>query len=177
MLRPGVAWVGSCCAAPGLHPVLPAAPRAVTAARRPWRGSLITVTHDGSGRSGRDQRTGMSPILGRRSFPLASTLNRAVNGMACLTGPGPGPASLRILQAARHGGEEVPVRGVQVRQGPLEYHGRYRTGQAWLRNGLGRGQPRRQVRPSGPAPAHRTPQRPRLTGSRRPRRRPERPAR
>jgi hypothetical protein len=32
-----------------------------------------------------DQRTGTSPILGRRSFPLASTLNRAlaVNRMAC----------------------------------------------------------------------------------------------
>jgi hypothetical protein len=46
---------------------------------------LITVTRDGSGGSGRDQRTGTSPILGRRSFPLVSTLNRAlaVNRMAC----------------------------------------------------------------------------------------------
>ena len=47
--------------------------------------SLITVTLDGSHGSGRDQRTGTSPILGRRSFPPGSTLNRAlaVNRMAC----------------------------------------------------------------------------------------------
>jgi hypothetical protein len=44
----------------------------------------MTVTHDGSGGGGRDQRTGRSPVLGRRSFPLVSTLNRAlaVNRMA-----------------------------------------------------------------------------------------------
>jgi hypothetical protein len=36
-------------------------------------------------RQRRDQRTGTSPILGRRSFPLVSTLNRAlaVNRMVC----------------------------------------------------------------------------------------------
>ena len=47
--------------------------------------SLITVTLDGSDGSGRDHRTGTSPILGRRSFPLGSTLNRAlaVNRIAC----------------------------------------------------------------------------------------------
>ena len=47
--------------------------------------SLITVTLDGSDGSGRDHRTGTSPILGRRSFPSGSTLNRAlaVNRIAC----------------------------------------------------------------------------------------------
>src|SRR5207247_1449910 len=47
--------------------------------------SLITVTLDGRDGSGRDQRTGTSPILGSRSFPLGSTLNRAlrVNRIAC----------------------------------------------------------------------------------------------
>jgi len=47
--------------------------------------SLITVTLDGVHRSGRDHRTDTSPTLGRRSFPLGSTLNRAlvVNRMAC----------------------------------------------------------------------------------------------
>jgi len=36
-------------------------------------------------RQRRDWRTGTSPILGRRSFPLVSTLNRALaaNRMAC----------------------------------------------------------------------------------------------
>jgi len=47
--------------------------------------SLTTVTEDGSDGSGRDHRTGTSPILGRRSLPLPSTLNRAlaVNRIAC----------------------------------------------------------------------------------------------
>ncbi len=60
------------CAAPGLVPVLPALRRPSLPARRPWRRSLITVTRDGSGDSGRDQRTGTSPILGSRSFPQAA---------------------------------------------------------------------------------------------------------
>ena len=173
----------SCCAAPGLLPVLPAAPRAVTAAGRAWRGSLMTVTNDGRGGSGRDQRTGTSPILGRSSFALASTLNRvlAVNRMACRRSlrdrnrgrPTFGPFHLPGTEA-----KEVPVRRVQVRQGLLEYHGRYRTGPGPLR---GRPWPRSaapgRCAPPGPAPAHRTPQPPRLTGPRRrPRHRPERPA-
>ena len=43
-----------------------------------------SVTLDGFDGSGRDQRTVTSPIFGRRSFPLGSTLNRAlaVNRMA-----------------------------------------------------------------------------------------------
>jgi hypothetical protein len=47
--------------------------------------SRITVTLEGSEGSSRDQRTGTSPILGSRSFPLASTRNRAlaVNRTAC----------------------------------------------------------------------------------------------
>jgi hypothetical protein len=47
--------------------------------------SMITVTLDGSDGKGRDQRTGTSPIFGSRSFPLGSTLNRAlaVNRTAC----------------------------------------------------------------------------------------------
>jgi hypothetical protein len=47
--------------------------------------SLITVTLDGADGSGRDHRTGTSPIFGSRSFPLGSTLKRAlaVNLMAC----------------------------------------------------------------------------------------------
>ena len=47
--------------------------------------SRTTVTDDGTDGSGRDQRTGTSPIFGRRSRPLSSTLNRAlaVNRTAC----------------------------------------------------------------------------------------------
>jgi hypothetical protein len=52
---------------------------------RPVRRPARPHRHDGSGGSGRGQRTGTSPILGRRSFPLVSALNRAlaVNRMAC----------------------------------------------------------------------------------------------
>jgi hypothetical protein len=47
--------------------------------------SLMTVTEDGAVGSGRDQRTGTSPIFGSRSLPFESTLNRAlaVNRIAC----------------------------------------------------------------------------------------------
>ena len=47
--------------------------------------SLITVTLDGPDGSGRDHRTGTSPIFGSRSFPFGRTLNRelAVNRIAC----------------------------------------------------------------------------------------------
>ncbi len=47
--------------------------------------SRITVTLDGSDGRSRDHRTTMSPILGSRSFLLASTRNRAlaVNRTAC----------------------------------------------------------------------------------------------
>src|SRR5579864_21277 len=47
--------------------------------------SLITVTLDGLDGSGRDHRTGTSPIFGNRSFPPGVTANRAlrVNRMAC----------------------------------------------------------------------------------------------
>jgi hypothetical protein len=43
------------------------------------------VTLDGSDGSGRDQRTGTSPIFGSRRFPFGSTLNRALtlNRIAC----------------------------------------------------------------------------------------------
>jgi hypothetical protein len=37
--------------------------------------SLITVTLDGTDGSGRDHRTGTSPIFGSRSFLLGSTRN------------------------------------------------------------------------------------------------------
>ena len=117
--RRSLGWV-SCCAAPGLLPVLPALRGPSPPARQPWRGSLITVTRDGSGGSGRDQRAGTSPILGRYR-----------------TGPGP----LRVALAA-------------------------------VSRAAGR------CAPPGPAPAHRTPQPPRLSGPRRrPGRRPERRAR
>jgi hypothetical protein len=43
---------------------------------------------------------------------------------------------------------EAPPGGVQVRQGLLEYHGRYPHRARPAPGGLGRGQPRRQVRPS-----------------------------
>ncbi len=36
------------------------------------------MTLDGSDGSGRDHRTGMSPIFGRRSFPFGSTVNQAL---------------------------------------------------------------------------------------------------
>jgi hypothetical protein len=47
--------------------------------------SRITVTDDGTAGSGRDQRTGTSPILGSRSFSPRVTAKRAlrVNRMAC----------------------------------------------------------------------------------------------
>jgi hypothetical protein len=47
--------------------------------------SLMTVTLDGSDGRLRGQRTDTSPILGCRSFPPDSTLNRAlaVNRIAC----------------------------------------------------------------------------------------------
>jgi hypothetical protein len=46
---------------------------------------LITVTLDGLEGSGRDHRTGTSPTFGNRSFPLGSTLKRAlaVKRIAC----------------------------------------------------------------------------------------------
>jgi hypothetical protein len=148
--------------------------RAARPARRRRQGR--PAIDDGSD-GGRDQRTGTSPILGRRSFPLVSTLNRAlaVNRMACRrscgTGTGAGrPSAPSVCRRRRR---RSPVRGVQVRLGLLEHHGRYRTGPGPLRGGLGRGQPRRQRGPLGPAPAHRTPPPPRLTG---PRHRPGRPA-
>ena len=99
----------------------------------------MTVTRDGSGGSGRDQRAGTSPILGRRSFPLVSTLNRAlaVNRMACRR-------SLRdrdrgrplAPSACRRRRRRCSGRGVQVRQGLLERHGRCRTGPGPLRVAL-----------------------------------------
>jgi hypothetical protein len=47
--------------------------------------SMITVTLDGADGRGRDQRTGTSPIFGRRSLPFGRILNRAlaVNRIAC----------------------------------------------------------------------------------------------
>jgi hypothetical protein len=47
--------------------------------------SLMMVTDDGLVGSGRDQRTGTSPILGSRSLPLGMTLNPAlaVNRIDC----------------------------------------------------------------------------------------------
>ena len=86
--------------------------------------SLITVTLDGSNGSGRDQRTSTSPILGRRSFPAGSTLNRAlaVNRMACrrsLRDRNRGGLIVGPFPLALERGEEVPVRGVQVRKGLL----------------------------------------------------------
>jgi hypothetical protein len=73
--------------------------------------SLITLTEDGSDGSGRDQRTGTSPIFGRRSFPFWSTRNRAlaVNRIACrvslrdrnLGGPAIGPLRSRLIEAKK----------------------------------------------------------------------------
>jgi len=47
--------------------------------------SLITVTLDGAHGSGRDHRTGTSPIFGSRSRPFGKIVNRAlaVNRTAC----------------------------------------------------------------------------------------------
>ena len=47
--------------------------------------SLTRVTDDGSDGSGRDHRTGTSPIFGSRSFPFGSTRKRelAVKRIAC----------------------------------------------------------------------------------------------
>jgi hypothetical protein len=171
------------CAAPGLLPVLPAAPRPSPPARRPWRRSLMTVTHDGSGGSGRDQRTGTSPVLGRRSFPLASTLNRAlaVNRMACRRSvpdrnrgrPAFGPFRLPAT-------ETKIFRYAAFRSARACWSTTADTAPGQARSGVAVAAVRRAGRcaPPGPAPAHRTPQPPRLTGPcRRPRRRPGRPAR
>ena len=66
--------------------------------------SRTTVTEDGSEGSGRDQRTGTSPIFGNRSRPLASTANRLflVKRMACrlsLRDRNRGGATLRPLRS------------------------------------------------------------------------------
>jgi len=85
---PGVAWGGFLlgCAAPGPLPVLPALRRSVTASPAALARLLDHRDPDGSGGSGRDQRTGTSGDLGQAQLPpLISTLNRAlaVNRMAC----------------------------------------------------------------------------------------------
>ena len=112
--------------------------RAARPARR--RRQDRPATHDGSDGSGRDQRTGTSPILGRRSFPPVSTLNRApaVNQMACRRSlPDRNRAGRPSAPSpCRRRRRRSPVRGVQVRQGLLEHHGRYRTGPGPLRGAL-----------------------------------------
>ena len=183
MPRPGVAWGGFLlgCAAPGLLPVLPALRRPSPPARRPWRRSLITVTHDGSDGGGRDQRAGTSPILGRRSFPLVSTLNRGAGGE---------PDGLPAVLADRNraGRPSAPLRLPATEATRFRYAAFRSAGACWTttadtapgraRSGVALAAVSRADRraPLGPAPAHRTPRPPRLTGSRRPRRRPERPA-
>jgi hypothetical protein len=87
--------------------------------------SLITVTLDGADGSGRDHRTGTSPIFGNRSFPFGSTRNRAltVNRIACRVslrdrnrgGRTAGPARWPLERR-----EEIPVGRVQVSQGLLQ---------------------------------------------------------
>ena len=170
------------CAAPGLLPVLPALRGPSPPARRPWRGSLITVTRDGSGGSGRDQRTGTSPILGRRSFPLASTLNRAlaVNRMACRrvpygTGTGAGRSAPSTCRRRRRRSSGTRRSGPPGPAGaPRQIPHRARPAAGWALAAVSRAGRRA---PLGPAPAHRTPQPARPTGSRRrPHHRPERSA-
>jgi hypothetical protein len=121
-------------------------------ARRSWRRSLMTVTMMA------EAGAGATSALARPRF-WAGAVSRwsarepgaggEPDGLpAVLAGPEPGPAGLRPLPPAGDGDEDVPVRGVQVGQGLLEHRGRYRTGPGPLRGGLGRGQPRRQARPS-----------------------------
>jgi hypothetical protein len=157
----------------------PARARGPRAARR--RRLDRPAIHDGSDGGGRDQRTGTSPVLGRRSFPLISTLHPAlaVNRMACRRSCGTGTGADRPSAPSACGRRRrrSPVRGVQVRQGLLEHRGSYRTGPGPLRGGRGRGQPRRQARSSRSSASTSNTQRPRLAGSRRrPRHRPQRSA-
>jgi hypothetical protein len=81
------------------------------------------------------------------------------------------------LSARRCASRSQPSGQCAPTPGLLEYHGRCRTGPGPLRVALAAVSRAGRRGPLGPAPAHRTPQRPRLTGSRRPRHRPERPAR
>src|ERR1700751_1066573 len=92
--------------------------------------SLITVTDDGSDGSGRDQRRGRSPILGRRSLPPGVTWKRAlrVNRIACLRslrdrnlgGPTLGPFRFPVTEARK-----FRYAAFRIRQGLLEHHGGY----------------------------------------------------
>jgi hypothetical protein len=110
---------------------------------------LITVTLDGSDGSDRDHRTGTSPIFGSRSFPLGSTLNRAlaVNRIACrwsLRDRNRGGLTFGPLRWPDAEAKKFPVASVQVRQGLLQHH-RGDLGQPRpLRSRLGCGQPGRQ---------------------------------
>jgi hypothetical protein len=156
---PGVAGGGFLLrwAAPGLLPVLPALRRPSLPARRPWRHSLMTVTHDGLGGSGRGQRTGTSAMLGRRSFPLVSTLHRAlaVNRMACrrsLRDRNRGRSAL-ASSACRRRRRRSPVHGVQVRQGLLGHRGRYLTEPGPLRVAVAAVSRAGRCAPLGPAPS------------------------
>ena len=96
---PGVAWGGFLlgCAAPGPLPVLPALRRSVTASPAALARLLDHRDPDGSGGSGRDQRTGTSGDLGQAQLPpLISTLNRAAGGE-----PDGLPAALQDRNRAR----------------------------------------------------------------------------
>ena len=84
----------------------------------------------------------LEPGVGGEPDGLPAVLNGLPAVLIRTTGSG------RLSAPAGDGGEGVPVRGVQVRRGLLEHHGRYFTGPGPLRGGRGRGQPR----PLDPAP-------------------------
>ena len=108
--------------------------------------STVTVTIDGS----RRQRRGTSAPARRRSRaaaagPPAVTRNRAalVNRIDCARSRldrNRGAPSRAALARALHRGEEVPVRGVRVRQRLLQHHRRHLGQPRPLRGPLRRGQ-------------------------------------
>ncbi len=104
------------------------------------------LDHGDAGR-GRGQVAGPADLhvadLRQAQPPVGEDLEPGVGGEpdrlpAVLAGPEPGRPHLPALAFARDGGEEVPVRGVQVREGLLEHH-------------------RRTPRPATPAPGSPSP--------------------
>ena len=91
------------------------------------------------------------PDLRQPQPPAGEILNRALRGEpdrlpVILAGFEAGRRDLRAFPLAGDGGEEVPVRRVQVREGLLEHHRGHLAQPGPLRGGLRRGQPGRQLR-------------------------------
>jgi hypothetical protein len=90
----------------------------------------MTATLDGSDGNVRDQRTSRSPIFRQPEPTVVQDPEPAVPGEpdglpVVLAGPEPGRGHRAALALARDRGEEVPVRGIQIREGLLQHHRRH----------------------------------------------------